>query len=81
MRMPRPFVFPDPDDRSKNDPSVIVSSQQVIGIYNQYNTEGDEMQRVTKKVQDWFLEYAKEQGWDESNFAGNQCILKNNFTK
>lgn len=39
------------------------------------------MQRVTKKVQDWFLDYAKEQGWDEANFAGNQCILKNNFIK
>lgn len=81
MRMPRPFVFPDPDDRSKNDPSIIVSSQQVIGIYNQYNTEGDEMQRVTDKVKDWFLTYSKEQGWDEMTFAGNQCILKNNFTK
>ena len=81
MRMLRPFVFPDPDDRSKNDPSIIVTSQQVIGIYNQYNSEGDEMQRVTDKVKEWFLAYSKEQGWDESTFASNQCILKNNFTK
>lgn len=81
MRMPRPFVFPDPDDRSKNDPSIIVSSQQVIGIYNQYNPDGDEMQRVTEKVKEWFLAYAKDQGWDEATFAGNQCILKNNFEK
>lgn len=79
--MLRPFVFPDPDDRSKNDPSIIVTSQQVIGIYNQYNSEGDEMQRVTDKVKEWFLAYSKEQGWDESTFASNQCILKNNFTK
>lgn len=79
MRMPRPYTFPNPDERSKNEPSVIVSSQQVIGIYNQYNPDGDEIQRVTKKVQEWFLEYSKTQGWDEANFAGNQCILKNNF--
>lgn len=79
--MSRPFVFPDPDDRSKNEPSVIISSQQVIGIYNQYNLDGDEMQRVTDKVKDWFLKYSKEQGWDEASFTGNQCILKNNFTK
>lgn len=81
MKMPRPFVFPDTDDRSKNDPCTIVSSQQVIGIYNQYNPNGDEMQRVTEKVKDWFLAYSKKQGWDEANFAGNQCILKNNFQK
>lgn len=81
MKMSRPFVFPDPDDRSKNDPSTIVTSQQVIGIYNQYNVEGDEMQRVTDKVKEWFLAYSKEQGWDEATFAGNQCILKNNFSK
>lgn len=75
------MFFPDPDDRSKNEPSVIISSQQVIGIYNQYNLDGDEMQRVTDKVKDWFLKYSKEQGWDEASFTGNQCILKNNFTK
>lgn len=77
--MARPFVFPDPNDRSKNDPSIIVTSQQVIGIYNQDNKDGDEMQKVTKKVQDWFLAEAKRQGWDEYSFSGNQCILKNNF--
>lgn len=77
--MARPFSFPDPNDRSKNDPIYIVSSQQVLGIYNQYNLDDDEMQRVTKKVQDWFLAEAKNQGWDEVNFAGNQCVMKNNF--
>lgn len=30
--MSRPFVFPDPDDRSKNNPGVIVNSEQVIGL-------------------------------------------------
>jgi len=79
--MGRPYVFPDPNDRSKNNPGIIVESQQVIGIYNQDNTEGDEMQRVTKKVQDWFLAEAKHQGWDEANFIGNQCILQNKFEK
>ena len=53
----------------------------MIGIYNQYNPDGDEMQRVTDKVKEWFLTYSKEQGWDEADFAGNQCILKNNFIK
>lgn len=78
--MARPYVFPDPDDRSKNDPSFIVPSQQVLGIYNQENEEGDDMQRVTKKVQDWFQARAKKEGWDEAEFSGNQCILRNNFS-
>ena len=81
MKMARPYIFPDPDDRSKNNPAVIVSSDQVIGLYNQLNKDGDEMQRVTSKVQEWFLEEAKRQGWDECKFAGNQCILENKFTK
>ena len=82
MRMARPYVFPDPDDRSKNNPVVIASSEQVIGLYNQMNEDGDEMQKVTPKVQEWFEKEATEnQGWDEAKFAGNQCILTNKFTK
>lgn len=82
MKMARPYVFPDPDDRSKNNPAIIVSSEQVIGLYNQLNKDGDEMQRVTPKVQEWFITEAKEnQGWDDARFAGNQCILENKFEK
>ena len=54
MKMSRPFVFPDPDDRSKNNPAVIVTSEQVIGLYNQYNENGEEVQRVSGTVKDWF---------------------------
>lgn len=43
MRMSRLFVFPDPDDRSKNNPAIIVTSEQVIGLYNQYNKDGEEV--------------------------------------
>mgnify|MGYP007031581922 CR=1 FL=1 len=75
--MSRPHVLPDPDDRSKNNPSVIVESDQVLGIYNRENSDEDKMQKVTQKVQDWFSDTAKNQGWDESKFCGNQCILTN----
>lgn len=74
--MARRFVFPDPDDRSKNDPNIIVDSQRVLDIYNQDN-KGSNMQRVTQKVQKWFCDTAKENGWDGANFAGNQCLLEN----
>lgn len=72
--MARPYAFPDPNDRSPNDPSIIVSPNQVRGIYNQYT--GDNMERVTIKVQDWFCGKAKDYGWDDARFSGNQCILE-----
>ena len=82
MKMARPFVFPDPDDRSKNNPAVIVISEQVIGLYNQYNNDGAEVQKVTSTVKDWFVDEAQSnQGWDEAKFVGSQCILENKFDK
>lgn len=81
MKMPRLYVFPDPDDRSKNDPSIIVSSKKVLGIYNQEHENDENMQKVTQKVQDWFTEKAKESGWDDVRFSGGQCILENEFKK
>ena len=71
--MARPFVFPDPNDRSPNNPSVIVSSTQVLGIYNQ--SSGEKMKNVTEKVQTWFCEQAHTYMWDDAKFSGNQCIL------
>ena len=43
--MARPFVFPDPNDRSPNNPSIIVSPTQVLGIYKQYT--GEKMERFS----------------------------------
>ena len=81
MKMSRLYVFPDPDDRSKNDPSIIVSSKKVLGIYNQEHENDENMQKVTQKVQDWFKEKAVASGWDDVRFSGGQCILENEFKK
>ena len=78
--MPRPFVFPDPNDRSKNDPNEIVTSKQVLGLFNQFHDEEEQMQRITDKVKEWFKQKAKDEGWDEADLSGGQCILKNNFS-
>lgn len=75
--MSRPFSFPDPDDRSKNNPKLVCDSDKVLGIYNNDVDEDQRMQKVTKKVQDWFVNEAKNQGWKLAEFAGNQCILTN----
>ncbi|MBQ9434120.1 MAG: hypothetical protein IJU26_07895 [Synergistaceae bacterium] len=76
-RRGRPHVFPDPKDRSKNDPAVMVSSKQVIGIYNQET--GEQAQYVTDNVKTWFCNEAKAKGWDSAEFIGNQCLLKMNL--
>ena len=81
MSMSRKYVLPNPDDRSKNDPSIIVSSKKVLGIYNQEHEDEENMQRVTPKVQDWFKNKATESGWDDARFSGGQCILENKFEK
>ena len=79
--MSKLYVFPDPDDRSKNDPNIIVSSKKVLGLYNQEHEPDEHMQKVTQKVQDWFREKANNKGWDEISFSSGQCILKNEFKK
>ena len=45
------------------------------------NDDDSEMQKVTTKVQDWFVNRALGYGWDEATFVSSQCILKNNFSK
>lgn len=81
MKMAGQYVFPDPNDRSKNDPCIIVSSKKVLGIYNQEHESEENMQKVTQKVQDWFKAKAEENGWDDVRFSGGQCILENEFKK
>ena len=81
MKMAGQYVFPDPDDRSKNDPCIIVNNKRVLGIYNQAHPDEENMQKVTQKVQDWFRDESIANGWDEVSFSGGQCILKNNFGK
>lgn len=79
MTMSRKYSFPDPDDRSKNNPCVIVDNDKVLGLYNQEHDSEEKMQKVTQKVQDYIKAQATELGWDEVKFAGGQCILENHF--
>ncbi|WJV64586.1 hypothetical protein PCO87_11525 [Pectobacteriaceae bacterium C52] len=71
--MARPFVAPDPKDRSVNAPTFIVSSTQVLGLYNQENNEKKE--RVVDSVKDWYSARMKQEGWADIQFHGNQCVL------
>ena len=70
--MPK-FVTPDPNDRSPNNPSVIVEANQVLGLYNQAN--GSDRTRVVDAVKTWFENKMHDEGWTTVHFSGNQCLL------
>jgi len=74
--MARPFVMPDPKDRSVNEPTTVVSATQVLGFYNQ-NT-GDKKERIVDSVKEWYKKTMLENGWGDASFHGNQCVLTAN---
>lgn len=77
MSKGRPYEFPDPDDRSANEPAIIVKVPQILGLYNQAHSDDEPMLRVVQSVQDWFVEESKKESWDKAEFAGSECILRN----
>lgn len=77
--MARPRVFPDPNDRSVNNPSIIVNAEDVLGYYNQQT--GDDKERVVESVQTWYKAEAKKEGWNSAEFHGNQCVLTAKVTR
>lgn len=74
--MARPFIAPDPKDRSVNEPTCVISSTQVLGLYNQEND--DRKERVVDSVKEWYSERMKQEGWSDAQFHGNQCVLMAN---
>ena len=78
--MPRKFVMPDPADRRQNEPAVILSPTQVLGLYNQENTD-DKKTRIVDSVKDTVEKQAKSAGWDEVESIGNQMLLRKKWAK
>ena len=79
MSMPRKFVMPDPADRSKNEPAVILSPTQVLGLYNQENSN-EKKTRIVDSVKESVAKLAKESGWDEIESIGNQMLLRKKWS-
>lgn len=74
----RHYELYDPNDRSPNSPAVIAQATRVRALWNQSHPD-DKMENITQKVKDWFIAEAKKAGWDEANFAGNECVLIKHF--
>lgn len=78
--MARPFRLPDPNERSKNDPAVLVNSSKILGYYNQeHKDSGEKASYVSETVRNWYEEQAIAEGWSEVTFIGNQAMLKLNL--
>lgn len=75
VQLPRKFVMPDPADRSQNEPAVILSPTQVLGLYNQEVTN-DKKTRVVDSVKTTIKNKAIEAGWDVVEPIGNQMLLR-----
>lgn len=73
--MSRPYLSPDPKDRSPNEPSIIISAAQILGLYNQDPNNKEKRTRVNDTVKDWYKKAMLEIGWSKVEFSGNQCFL------
>ena len=76
--MARKFVLPDPADRSQNEPAVILSPTQVLGLFNQESST-EKKSRVVDSVKDAITKMARDAGWDEVETIGNQILLRKKF--
>lgn len=74
--MARPFTAPDPNDRSVNEPTQVVSANQVLGLYNQES--GDKKERIVESVKSWYRDQMIQSGWADAAFHGNQCVVRAN---
>lgn len=73
--MARKHEFPDPNDRSINNPSDIMDNKKVIAYYNQENPKA-KATYVSDTVKTWTVDKANEIGWSTAEFHGNQCLLR-----
>jgi hypothetical protein len=73
--MARPFVAPDPKDRSVNEPTSVISAAQILGLYNQENPT-DKKERVVDSVKSWYVNEMERCGWSKATFHGNQCVVE-----
>lgn len=71
--MGRHLNFPDPGDRSANEPTTACSAERMVKLYNQ--AKGGDAKNVSKTVREWFEAEAKSRGWVGIHFM-NECQTK-----
>lgn len=71
--MARPYEFPDPKDRSVNNPQVLVESSAMLGLYNQANPV--QYGYVAQAVRSWFETEVRKAGWTFVSFVEPSAVL------
>ena len=65
--------FPTADDRTRNDPCVLLTTRQILRIYNKATRKRKAV--VDDEVQSWVMNKASECNWYSAKFYGGQCLL------
>jgi hypothetical protein len=64
--MARRLKFPVAAERSEKAPAALCKNERVVALYNQaHNTTA---KRIAKNMRKWFVDTAKENGWDSAVF-------------
>lgn len=73
--------FPDGNDRTPNDPCLILSSTSVARLYEDAKGNPSEgaPTYTTSDVMKFFKEKAKEHNWDSVTFINRQVLLRKNI--
>jgi uncharacterized protein (DUF2235 family) len=73
--MARRYEWPDPKDRSPNNPHTLLEREAVIDLYRQ-GTGNEDAKNLTEAIKEWFVGEAKERGWDDVTWADQTAVLK-----
>lgn len=72
-----PFEFPDPKDRSVNEPHIIIERPKILGLYNQSNNTN--AKNVSESVKEWIVAEGKKQGFSTVEVVGSAAMLGANI--
>jgi uncharacterized protein (DUF2235 family) len=73
--MARRYEWPDPKDRSPNNPHTLLEREAVIDLYRQ-GTGNEDAKNLTEAIKEWFVGEAKKRGWDDVTWADQTAVLK-----
>ena len=77
--MGRRKSFPAPEDRTINEPMILIPPDRILALYNQEICPAIVKLRVDSVVRQWFIDEAHKSQWAEVSFHGHQCLLRANI--
>jgi hypothetical protein len=77
--MARRYEWPDPKDRSPNQPETLLEREAVIDLYRQ-GTGDESAKYLTESIKRWFEEEAKKRGWDSVTWVNQKAVLKKTWS-